>query len=56
MIGFENTEFTVPEGNANVEVCATVMQGRIMKDVEVTFFSGSPGTAERKYKQTYRSV
>lgn len=48
VIGFERTTFTVDEDDDVVRVCARVLDGRIAKDVEVTFTSGDPGTATGK--------
>ena len=47
MIGFEQTEYNVSEGN-QVEVCAVLTSGTLEKDVLV-FVNSSDGTANGIY-------
>ena len=44
VIGLENPEYSVDEGDGPVEVCARILSGSLGRDVNVVF-STQPGTA-----------
>ena len=44
VIGLENPEYSVDEGDGSVEVCAQILMGSLGRDVNVVF-STQPGTA-----------